>query len=143
MKQSVTDSTLGELRFNKKRECYEGAITTAEGALAFTLAVDGEPLAAALTNARSAVRDLDALVVRARDAVVAKMLPLKNASWLVEGEEMLTEDQFRKRVSLKSLEALGSGMLTLCFGDDEMFGGHALLLTVGADGRLWEPELFG
>lgn len=143
MKQSVSDSTLGELRFNKKRECYEGAIPTAEGALSFTLAVDGEPLAAALTNARAAVKNLDDLLVRARDAVVAKMLPLKNESWLDEGEEVLTEDQFRKRVSLKSLEALGSGMLTLSFADDDMFGGHAVQLTVGADGRMWEPELHG
>src|SRR5690606_26594460 len=66
------------------------------------------------------------------------MLHLKNDFWLDDDEEPLTEEAFRKRISLHSLDGIyfeKDGSAEISCDDDGIFYGHTINIAVDANGN--------
>jgi hypothetical protein len=64
-------------------------------------------------------RELDTLVTN-------RLLPLKNDTWLEEGESPLTEDEFLSRMILESISVYNDGRFEFWHNDGDLFWGHAI-----------------
>lgn len=79
----------------------------------------------------------------ARDFCAAKLLDLKNETWLEEGEEPLSQDKFRNTIALCSIIAFGDGSFTLYFDDNDIFWGHSIAVEIDENLVLQDAELAG
>lgn len=74
------------------------------------------------------------------DQMYELMLDWHNPEW----GPALSRDEFRDKLSLAAVQVLEGHRASLFFDDAGCFGGHAIELSVGADGRLEEePQLWG
>ena len=55
--------------------------------------------------------------------------PLKNRTWVEEGEKKVTAAQFRKRMKLESVSFYPDGSLEFCHDDGDLFWGHTILVS--------------
>jgi len=105
--------------------------------------VDEAALASQLEHGERLVTGIVELERRANQFLVEKMLRLKNEGWLREGEQPLSEDEFRKRITLGRLDIGDGGSATLIFDDDDVFWGHYLTADLRPDGALDNAGMFG
>ena len=59
---------------------------------------------------------------------VAELLPLKNRSWLDDGEAELTPKQFKSRMKLMSVSVAEDGRFEFWHNDGDLFWGHSIQL---------------
>ena len=84
--------------------------------------------------------NLDGYIEKAKDKISPDFLP---TYWEDDDPEM-TEEEFKKRLSLESLSAFHGHVVTLDFSDDGMFGGHTLGATSVDEGKTFaEVEMLG
>mgnify|MGYP000913203637 FL=1 len=57
------------------------------------------------------------------------LLDVKNSSWLEENELDLTENEFRKRLTLESITVMDLGDIEFWFNDGDLFWGHSILVS--------------
>jgi hypothetical protein len=67
---------------------------------------------------------------RAKDKAVDRLLDLKNESWLDEdeGEEPLSEEEFRANMRLTAVQIAADGSIEFTFADGDMFFGHDIVV---------------
>jgi len=63
------------------------------------------------------------------DYLVTKLLPLKNDSWIGQGEDEITEEQFKEKIELSSITVQEDGSYEFANDDGDLFMGHALVVT--------------
>lgn len=68
---------------------------------------------------------------RVLDCAVAKLLNIKNESWLDEEETELSADQFKARMKLDSITVYPDGTFEFWWDDGDLFLGH--MITVSGD----------
>ena len=74
------------------------------------------------------------------DKMYAGMLDWHDPEW----GPPLTKDEFRDKLALVGVNVLEDHRAFLVFSDAGCFGGHAIVFSVGADGKLdEEPNLWG
>ena len=74
------------------------------------------------------------------DTMYSTMLDWHDPDW----GPPLTKDEFRDKVALVGVQVLEDHRAFLVFSDAECFGGHAIVFSVGVDGKLdEEPNLWG
>lgn len=82
------------------------------------------------------------LTALAQNFAVQEFLSLKNSEWLDEGEKPLSEEEFKKRVSVQSVEFEKNGITLWCNGGD-LFFGHSLLFEFDKNFELTSSTLAG
>lgn len=87
-----------------------------------------EALPQVLEQARALWRDQTQWHARVLDCAVENLLELKNDSWLEDDEKPVAADAFRQRIELQSISMDEEGWFEFCFGDDDLFWGHAILV---------------
>ena len=97
-----------------------------------------------LEESRSCVRWVQAnesvLNQYVADKMYAGMLDWHDPEW----GPALTQDEFRDKLALVGVQVLEDHRASLIFSDAGCFGGHAIVFSVGADGKLdEEPNLWG
>jgi hypothetical protein len=60
---------------------------------------------------------------------VQALLPLKNESWLAEGEVDVTADQFKGRMALESITVHPDGSFEFWHNDGDLFWGHSIQIS--------------
>jgi hypothetical protein len=63
---------------------------------------------------------------RIRAFAASELLPLKNESWLREGEAKVTAEEFAARLSLQLIRVQAEGTFEFWFDDDDMFWCHSI-----------------
>lgn len=63
---------------------------------------------------------------RIEDFIIEDLLPLKNESWLGEGEKELTPKEFKARMSLDSISLEPDGVFEFWYNDGDLFFGHSI-----------------
>lgn len=84
---------------------------------------------AALRAAHLLWQDQATWNARVLDCSAAELLPIKNESWLEGDEAELTADQFRGRLVLQSVVLSADGSFEYCYGDGDLFWGHAIEIS--------------
>ncbi len=75
------------------------------------------------------VRSLLERVELAKGYAAAELLESYNSNWMNDSNPALTETAFRSRLRLEALELYDEAEhATMFFGDDYMFGGHAVVV---------------
>ena len=75
-----------------------------------------------------------------RAAIAKEYLPIFH-KW--SQDESIDESAFQKRLKLESVTLLPEGGAEVYYDDDGMFGGHALIAHLKADGTVGHVEKFG
>ena len=94
-------------------------------------ALDDEQRDAAFAVADIFFRDQDLWAQRVVDRLLGEALPLKNDTWLQEGESPLTARSMLETIRLETIVLAGDGWFTFWYGDGDLFGGHSI--TVWGD----------
>jgi hypothetical protein len=98
---------------------------------------------AALTTAHYLWQAQDGWDQRIRDCAARILLPLKNESWLGEGEAEVTADQFKQRMKLESVTAHPDGSFEFWHADGELFWGHSIQVNGSISEGPTEADIAG
>jgi len=96
-----------------------------------------------LEESRACVRWVQANEPALRQYVADKMYELMLDWHDPEWGPPLSKDAFRDKVALVGVQVLEGHSALLVFSDAACFGGHAIVFSAKADGRLDEPALWG
>jgi hypothetical protein len=98
-----------------------------------------------LDEIRTCVQWIRANEPAIRSYIASKMFNNWRSNWYDEDDDAVaTIDGFRDAISLASVSILEDRKATLIYDDGDLFGGHAIVTTVGADGRFeHEPHIWG
>jgi hypothetical protein len=89
----------------------------------FEIGDDGG-IVGAITTAERLWADQAAWKRRIDDYAVEQLLPLKNESWLDEGESKLSPKKFKSWMTLTSITVADEGQFQFWHDDGDLFGGH-------------------
>ena len=121
------DPTFGTLTLDRAIDRYEGQADWNGAPASLWLATaDPDELADLLTTAWGLWQNQAAWNERILDYAVENLLPLKNDTWLGEGEEELTPAQFRTRMTLDSVSVEAEGCWEFWYDDGDLFSGHVI-----------------
>lgn len=90
---------------------------------------ESEEVEAALETARALWRSQESWSRRIADYAAQELLPLKNESWLDEGEAELTADQFKARMRLEAITVHPDGSFVFWHNDGDLFWGHSIQIS--------------
>lgn len=134
---------LGLLRYSNQYNWYEGQINFQQSQISISLNMGDEGVTEALFNkANDLVIRLENYAENAKNYAVEKLLELKNEVWLDENEELLTPEQFKTRIMLKSI-AIWSDGVELYHDDGDLFLGHSILVRMDSNDRFIDAHLAG
>jgi hypothetical protein len=102
---------------------------------------DPEELRAAVARAAPAWERLRAGEPEVRGAVAGQMVDAHND--YCDPEDEVTAEQFAARLRLESALFEAAGTVELCYDDGMLFGGHRIIVPIGADGGVGEASEAG
>jgi hypothetical protein len=132
LQQPVTheDSVFGVLRLNRGHNWYVGQATWNGTPIELKISVESDhEMATALETAHRLCQDQAGWNARLLDCAVAKLLPLKNSTWLDDDEAEPTAEQFCRQMTLKSVTVRADGSFDFWFDDGDLFWGHAISVS--------------
>jgi len=78
-----------------------------------------------------------------KEFCAARLLHLKNEVWLQEGEQPLSQQSFAAAIELNGMLAFSEGSFEMYFNDNDIFGGHTILVGVTKEYVLDNAQLAG
>lgn len=146
LRQPVTheDPLFGILTLDRRINRYDGAAVWNGRPVRLSIKApsDGD-LGAALRAAHLLWQDQAGWNTRILDSAAARLLPIKNESWLDEGEAELTADEFRDKMELQSVSVNADGSFEFWHGDGDLFWGHAIVVNGDLAGGLRDANIEG
>lgn len=123
----LQDPRLGRLEYDPEDESFQGRADWCGRDVEIRLAcTDEDDRATALETARRLFDEQEFWHRRVGEYAVERLLPLKNESWLEEGESELDASGFLSRMTLESISVYQSGDFEFWFHDGDLFWGHAI-----------------
>jgi hypothetical protein len=122
---TLTDPVLGTFTLDRRLDRFTTDVTWNGSPVSLNLSVSAK-VDECLRTARSLSENQTEWDERIREFVVKKLLPLKNDTWLEEGEAALTSKEFENRLSLDVITSAPDGAFDFWFDDGDMFWGHAI-----------------
>lgn len=132
LRQPVVISTerFGDLVLNPRLNWFEGKAEWNGKTIDINFENDeGEGIGDAIKTAERLWLDQTAWKRKVDDFAVKELLPLKNESWLGEGEPELTAMDFKVRMTLSSITVGGDGRFEFWHDDGDLFWGHSIEIT--------------
>lgn len=138
------DPVFGTLTLERGRDWYVALATWNGTAVQLKISVEGDhDFAAALESAHRLWRDQPAWDARVLDCAAAKLLPLKNSDWLDEDESEVSADQFRRRMTLKSIWVSADGSFDFWYDDGDLFWGHTIDVSGSLEDGPSDAQILG
>lgn len=135
---------VGIMEFNERLQWF----TTyyAEGSYSFELIIDVDSRDEVLKLlpsvqdmlARFEMVDSDAKVFAADE-----LIELKNNAWLEDDEEPVSMTDFISRIAVESVSFDADGEFEVCYADDNLFGGHSIIVYCDRNGKPARAEMAG
>ena len=97
---------------------------------------------------RKLVDDLDQLSLKFCKFAAEKLVNLAN-EWQSEycgdeeGAESITQEKFMKRIEISELSVSAEGDMEITYLDDDMFGGHWIVVYANISGELKDANIEG
>ena len=116
-----------------------------------TVEIDGESVWVRVSSAafddKARLEEVIAVVTRENDrlldAVVDDLLEDKNDSWLEDGEDPLTEAEFRRKLKVAAINIGPGGEVELLLDESGMFWGHVLTVRLDSEFQVVRVNLEG
>lgn len=124
---------VGTFTFDEPTQSFIASYPAAQRSIDIRLGSNdrGEAIAM-MPIVRSLVTRLDDVDRQARGFAAERLLSLKNAEWLADGEDPVSRDQFVSRLSLESVSFHKSGDLTTWYAAGDLFFGHTVAVYLNA-----------
>jgi hypothetical protein len=139
--EPLDDPVLGHLEWDPRFNEWRASVVTPSG-IAVELSLGDIELPAGLPFARSALSWLCENERDLRGRLAGRMLALAEG-WRQENEPEITEATFADRVELTNVSLDATCTMSLCYADDDMFGGHLIAVSVSANHQMGDPQLWG
>jgi hypothetical protein len=139
--EPIDDPVLGHLEFNAQFGHWVGETEIVPGKR-IEITLEDDELEKILPIARAGLTWFRANEPEARRQLALQMLERAD-DWRQEGDAEITEGTFAERVRLTHILLLANGETELRYSDGEMFGGHTIVVAVGADRVLGAAYLWG
>lgn len=147
----IGDDKIGHFTLNRDYEWYEGEIDWLGKNCDVRLELDesGKDTADnAMEVLRKLVDDLDQLSLEFCKFAAEKLVNLAN-EWQSEycgdeeGAESITQEEFMKRIEISELSVSADGDMEITYLDDDMFGGHWIVVYANISGELKDANIEG
>ena len=146
-KSVIMDVCGNEFVLNRKFGWYEGNVEILGGSCLVYLDLDEQTKVEAKDAAARFeifLKDIENLDRQMKDFCVERMLDSANEWKENEDDPDITPEQFKENLdSPNELVVHNDGSAEFMYGDGDMFGGHAIQVSVEADGELSDCELVG
>lgn len=120
---------LGLLRLNRSIEIYEGSlIWCGEWIDVMTPARELKPTSQAQVTAEALLASQQTWHERVLRHAAEELLPGWAEDWREEDEPEISKNEFMKRLTLTSIQFTENGRFEFWFNDDDLFGGHAIVV---------------
>ncbi len=144
MADSITDESLGELRWNEQLEWWEGKIQL-DSDMPFTLYVfarsDFTPERAITEKCRAAIKRISVSEAKFRMYAAKELLEIHNSEW--NDGAPTSVDEFAKRLTADTVEVHESGYAEIHFGDGGLFWDHGVGVRLRESGEFQEAVVEG
>jgi hypothetical protein len=97
----------------------------------------------ALAGLRAVWEAREAWDARLREAIAADYYAVWADDWRDEGEPLISREAFKARFILDDASFAPDGSFTFTFGDDDLFAGHALMVSYDPETDALHAEMFG
>lgn len=147
----IGDDKTGHFTLNRDYERYEGEIDWSGKNCDVRLELDEngkETADSALEVLRKLVEDLEQLSLKFCKFAAEKLVNLAN-EWQSEysndeeSVESITQEDFMKRIEISELSISADGDMEITYLDDDMFGGHWIVVYANISGELKDANLEG
>lgn len=119
---------LGELTFDKATEWWEGSIYWNETVITIQLsATDTNDLQKATKIGNTICENIENFDRLAKEIAAEKLLDLRNNNWLEEDQDEDSPEDFKLKMSLKSIFIDSKGCFSFDFDDGDLFWGHSIV----------------
>jgi hypothetical protein len=122
------DPLLGTFTLDRRVDWFTGQVVWDGESISLNLS-ESTKLESALRTAHALWRNQGEWNQRVRNFAVEQLLPLKNDTWLDEGEGELTPDEFRERMTLESITVNADGSFDFWHDDGDLFWGHSIQIS--------------
>ena len=140
MNECIHDPVLGEL---ERYDAGSYRLTLHQTELYVAITEDAPEQQAAILQARKIVEGFTAYTERATRYVCAELLAIKNGFWLQGDEEPLDAAEFTRQLNLSLVSVERDGRATLYFDDNQMFGGHSIVVYANVHDEFETAKLEG
>jgi hypothetical protein len=124
------DPQFGQFTLNRRVDWYTAETEWNGVVVALNLTLDDSgTIDVAVQAARVLWKNQKQWAKRIEDYGVQELLPLKNESWLDEGEAELTADEFKARMVLESVTVEPDGSFDFWHNDGDLFWGHSIQIS--------------
>jgi hypothetical protein len=125
---TLQDPLLGTFTLDRRVDWFTARVIWAGESIVLHLTGSADAQAA-LKTAHALWQNQSDWSRRVSDLAVKKLLALKNDTWLDEGEAELTADEFKQRMTLKSITAEADGAFEFWHDDGDLFWGHSIQVS--------------
>jgi hypothetical protein len=125
---TLKDPHLGTFTLDRRVDWFTGEVLWAGQSISLNLTGSADAKDA-LQTARAIWQNQAEWNRRVREFAVEKLLPLKNDTWLGDGEAELTSDEFKDRMTLESITVNADGSFDFWHNDGDLFWGHAIQIS--------------
>lgn len=135
--KTVSLSGIGRFTYDEEVELYR---KNKEGLTLSISGSDGKEIRDAKKQMAMFWDSRTQCINRAKQYCVGELLSLKNESWLSDGENSVSEEEFVKKLKLQEVIA-SMDEITLYFSDGDLFWGHYIEVEMDEDGNLFGQKL--
>lgn len=126
----ISDPVLGDFTLDRSVDWFRGEATWAGTMVRLELSVNENGAAnQCLRVAKTLWDDQSSWAAKISEHAVARLLQLKNDTWLDEGELPVTPDSFKSRMSLESVMVFPDGTFEFWYDDGVLFWGHSIQVS--------------
>lgn len=125
---TIDDPLLGTFTLDRQVDWFTGQVVWAGESISLHLSGSADA-PEALKTAHVLWHNQTEWNRRVRSFAVEELLPLKNDSWLDEGEAELTPDEFENRMTLESITVYADGCFDFWHNDGDLFWGHSIQIS--------------
>jgi hypothetical protein len=140
----VKTERFGHLTLDRSIDWFEGTATWNGESVRIIFCTDeSHDISAGLKIAEKLWEQQTAWKQRVDDFAVQELLPIKNDSWLGDGEMPLTPAQFKSRMTLESISVAADGRIEFWHHDGDLFLGHSIQISGSLDEGLTQADIPG
>ena len=124
----MTDSFFGKFTLDRRVDWWETKYKWKEKEISLNVSAETEEKEKVIEYAKQICLNQNYWTDKVELCAVKNLLDVKNSSWLEENELDLTENEFRKRLTLESIIVKDLGDIEFWFNDGDLFWGHSILV---------------
>ena len=143
-KPAVIENEIGKFTLDRTVSWFEGKCDWCGESCNVCLVTDDE-FGSTAKKAETVLKKLYEYIAatddKYREFAAQDMLECAN-DWM-EDDEQLTKEEFKKKISLDAVIISPDGEVTAYYNDDDMFGGHMIVVEIDANGELIGVDMAG